>query len=195
MVHYANRSTKRWTSVDEEGTSTGTPILCITPDNGISRAHPWNFSTGAAGTIQNGPVNNALVGSVYPETGWIIFFKTDINVVFNGQPAVLPAGTVDLRDIDTSPQNKTFYIYALMRDGVAQYEVTTQKRLESAYQLWVATVKTNASQILTIDRYNVLAMNGHRVSEVKRGNSIPATSGLVNEEGQIPWFYQSEILP
>lgn len=192
---YNDRNTRRWTSNAKHSSSTGTPTTCITPDNGIGPAWSWGGITGGAATIQQGPVNNALVGSVYPQTGWVIFFKTAINVIFNGRPFVLPAGSIDLRDIDSAPQNKTFYIYAFLRDGVAQYEVTTLKRLESQYQLWVGKVVTNASQILTIDRYNVIAMNGHRISELKRGNSIPASSGLVNEEGQIPWFYQSEILP
>jgi len=192
---YNDRNTRRWSSQARQDTTTGTPTVCVTPDNGISRAWAWGPITGGAATVQQGPVNNALIGSVYPQTGWVIFFKTDINVIFNGRPFVLQAGSIDLRDIDPAPQNKTFYIYAFLRDGVAQYEVTTLKRLESQYQLWVGKVVTNASQILTIDRYNVIAMNGHRISELKRGNSIPASSGLVNEEGQIPWFYQSEILP
>lgn len=192
---YNDRNTRRWSSNLRQDTSTGVPTVCVTPDNGIGRAWAWGPITGGAATIQQGPVNNALVGSVYPQTGWVIFFKTDINVIFNGRPFVLPAGSVDLRDIDPAPQNKTFYIYAFLRDGAAQYEITTLKRLESQYQLWVGKVTTNASQILTIDRYNVIAMNGHRISELKRGNSIPASSGLVVEEGQIPWFYQSEILP
>lgn len=192
---YNDRNTRRWSSNTRQETSTSTPSVCITPDNGISRSFGWAESTGGAALIQAGPVNNAVVGSVYPQTGWIIFFKTAINVIFNGRPFVIPAGSIDLRDIDSAPQNKTFYIYAFLRDGVAQYEVTTLKRLESQYQLWVGKVTTNASQILTIDRYNVIAMNGHRISELKRGNSIPASSGLVVEEGQIPWFYQSEILP
>ena len=195
LLQYNDRNTRRWSGTAVQQTSTSTPTVCITPDNGISRSYGWAESTGGAACIQAGPVNNAVVGSVYPQTGWIIFFKTAINVIFNGRPFVLPAGNIDLRDIDPAPQNKTFYIYAFLRDGVAQYEVTTLKRLESQYQLWVGKVVTNASQILTIDRFNVIAMNGHRISELKRGNSIPASSGLVNEEGQIPWFYQSEILP
>jgi hypothetical protein len=192
---YSDRNTRRWASNSRQDTSTSVGTICITPDNGISRALGWAETTGGAATIQGGPVNNAVVGSVYPQTGWVIFFKTDINVIFNGRPFVLPAGSIDLRDIDPAPQNKTFYIYALLRDEVVRYEVTTLKRLDSQYQLWVGKVVTNASQILTIDRFNVIAMNGHRISEIKRGNSIPASSGLVNEEGQIPWFYQSEILP
>jgi hypothetical protein len=195
LFSYNDRNTRRWSGNTMQQTSTSTPTICNTPDNGISRSFGWADSTGGAALIQQGPVNNAVIGSVYPQTGWVIFFKTDINVIFNGRPFVLPAGSIDLRDIDPAPQFKTFYIYAFLRDGVAQYEVTTLKRLESQYQLWVGRVTTNASQILTIDRYNVIAMNGHRISELKRGNSIPASSGLVNEEGQIPWFYQSEILP
>lgn len=192
---YANRSTQRWTSATHQDNSSAGGGVFITPDNGIATMYDWANTTGGAATIVNGFVNKPLVGSVYPETGWVVFFKTDINVVFNGEPFVLPLGTIDLRDIVPDPSNKTFYIYALLDNRVARYEISQDKRLESNYQLWVGKVTTNDRQILTIERFNVTAIDGHRVSEPKRGNSIPAASGLVNAEGQLPWLRTREILP
>jgi hypothetical protein len=192
---YADRKTKRWSSANFVYTQVNLAPFHVSPDNGITRCYPYNESTGGAAIIQQGSANNPLLASVYPETGWVIFFQAETDAVFQGKSYTFPSGIVDLRDIDNAPGNKTFYVYATLVDGEPTYEVTTQKRLESMFLLWAAKVTTNATQIVTVERYNSFALNGHRVSEVKRGNSIPAASGLVNEEGQIPWFYQSEILP
>lgn len=196
QMNWPNRNANHaWSSVTPvEHTSRGGGII-TTPDNGIQVMRGWDLSTGGAATISEGVANYALIGSVYPEVGWVVFFKTDINVVFNGELYVLPLGTIDLRDIDPAPQWKTYYIYARLANGVPQYEIGMEKRLESNYQLWVGTITTNDRQILTIERYNVFALDGHRVTETKRGNSIPASSGLANVEGQIPWLRTRELLP
>lgn len=195
IFRYDNRDTRRWSYVSYDyHTSSGGGVF-ISPDNGINRMMGWSATTGGAATIINGTVNKPLVGSVYPETGWIVFFKTAINVAFNGEPFVLPVGTFDLRDVDPSPQNKTFYIYAKLVSGEAMYEISQEKRLESNYQLWVGTAITNDKQIITLERFNVMAIDGHRISETKRGNSIPAASGLINAEGQLPWLRPGEYLP
>jgi hypothetical protein len=184
-----------WSSVSPADHSSRGAGVNMTPDNGIQVLRGWDLSTGGAASIMEGVANYSLLGSVYPEVGWVIFFKTDINVVFNGEPYVLPLGNIDLRDIDPSPQYKTFYVYAVLDNGVPKYDISREKRLETNYQLWVATVTTNDRQILTIERYNVFAIDGHRVSETKRGSSIPAASGLANAEGQIPWIRPREVLP
>lgn len=194
-VKYANRGTGRWTTCEFPSTQVNVPTYAVTPDNGISICWNYEHSTGGAGVIQKGSVNNPLLASVYPEIGWVIFFQAPTDAVFQGKAYTFPAGLVDLRDIDASPGNKTFYVYATLVNNKPTYQVTLQKRLETLTQLWAATVKTNGTQIVTVERLNVFALNGHRITEVKRGNSIPGASGLVNEEGQIPWFYPSEILP
>lgn len=194
-MRYDNRDTKRWSFVENLSTASRDSASVMTPDNGITSTMEWSETTGGAATLANGSVNTPLIGSVYPEVGWIIFFKAETNVVFNGEPFVLPPGSIDLRDIDPVPQNKTFYIYARLDSGVAYYEVTLEKRLESNYQLWVGAAVTNDRQIITLERFNVVALDGHRISETKRGNSIPASSGLVNAEGQLPWLRPGEILP
>ena len=192
---YTDRNTKRWTSSGPQNNSSAGGGVFITPDNGISTMYDWGATTGGAATIVNGPVNKPLIGSVYPQVGWAIFFKSAIKVVFNGKEYVLPPGIIDLRDVDVSPGNKVFYIYALLKNDVPSYEVTQEKRLENAYNVWVGKVTTNVSQILTIERFNVFTINGSRISEIKRGNSIPASSGLVNAEGQLPWLRSDEMLP
>lgn len=190
-----NRATRRWSNFVITPKSVNNQGYCCTPDNGIAEVLPVRTTTGGAGVIANGGTNKPLLVSVYPETGWAIFFQNPTQAVFRGRSYTLASGILDLRDVDSSPANKTFYLYALLKDGKPVYEVTTEKRLESDFQLWVAEITTNATQIVSVDRFNVLALDGHRISEVKRGNSIPASSGLVNEEGQIPWIRSGELLP
>lgn len=159
----------------------------------------FDYTGGAARllhkTAQDGSVQWVMGPTVYPETGWAIFFQTETKTVFNGRGYVIQPGMVDLRDIDPNPANKTFYIYAVMKQSYPVYEVTLEKRLETPFQVWVATVVTNNRQILTIERFNVTTMNGHRISERKGGNCIPASSGLVGVEGKLPWIRSDELLP
>lgn len=195
LISVNNPASGNWVSCVVSGKSSAVPNTTITPDNGISPILNWANVSGGAATIQGGPNINALVGSVYPEVGWVIFAQSEINVAFNGRPYKMPPGIIDLRDVSPNPSNKTFYIYIVLVNGIPVYQVTDEKRLETAFQLWVAKVITGATQIISIERYNVFAMNGSRVSEIKRGNCIPASSGLANEEGQLPWLRSDEILP
>lgn len=213
---YTDKNTRRWSNQAQvngtyliiQGNSySGGHRSCV-PDHGVVVAIPHALSGGGAATIfaKSDGTNSyggadqaglwkAILGHVYPEVGWIVFFKEPIKVVFNGKMYTLPAGTIDLRDIDTAPSNKTFYIYALLKDGKPTYEIAQEKRLETSFQAWVGTVVTNNLQILTIERFNVSILNGNRISELKRGNAIPAASGLANTEGQIPWLTNAELLP
>jgi len=200
--YYPNKGTRRWALPDTYLTITGNSgsgnHRAVAPDLGVVVAIPHASAAGGAATIFRRADNTgytAMLGNVYPEIGWVIFFKEPIKVVFNGKGYTLPNGTIDLRDLDPNPSNKTFYIYAVLNDGVPSYEITTEKRLESPFQVWVGTAVTNNLQILTIERFNVFTINGSRISEIKRGNSIPASSGLVNVEGQIPWLRSNEMLP
>ena len=165
------------------------------PGAGITQGQRWDASSGGAAMIATGGGGNYLLASCYPESGWVIYFQKDQDVIFNGSLYTLPSGTVDLRDIDPSPGNKTFYIYVQLAAGTPEYVVTTQKLQDTPFRIWIGEVVTNDKQILTLDRFNVFTLNGYRVSELKRGNAIPASSGSINSEGQIPWLRSSEVIP
>jgi hypothetical protein len=199
LFQYDNKATRRWndsaTLITMTGQSGGGNHKCVAPDDAVVYALPHSSSTGGAGTMFQGATKTVLLGSAYPQIGWTVFFKSAIKAVFNGKSYNFPPGAIDLRDIDPAPQNKTFYIYALLRNGVPTYEIAADKRLESPFSLWVGTVVTGPLQISTIERFNVFTLNGNRVSELKRGNSIPASSGLANTEGQLPWLRSDELLP
>lgn len=194
---YADRTTKRWTNVSFQapGEGLGGGHLSVAPDEGVIEAIAHSISTGGAGTLFMGGLRTSLLGSVYPETGWTVFFQAEIKAVFNGKAYMMPSGSIDLRDVEVAPANKTFYIYAVLEDDQPVYQITQEKRLESPFQVWVAKAVTNDRQIVTIERYNVFTLNGNRVSELKRGNAIPASAGAANAEGQFPWLRTNELLP
>lgn len=161
-------------------------------------AGEFHANTGGAAAIARKTVGSAvsyyMMASLYPVERWIIPFQ-EVQVVFNGTAYTMPATTIDLRVIDSAPANKTFYVYARLKAGVPVYEVSQDKRLESPTQLWVGTAVTNALQIASLERFNVFTLDGHRISETKRGYTIPASSGPVNKEGQLPWLRTRELLP
>lgn len=202
IFSYTDRASRRWSAAPGDvvgyiiGQSGGGNHQAVVPDGGVVTAMPHITTTGGAATIFEG-VNNDhyLLGSVYPQTGWLIYFQTEIKAVFNGIQYTFPVGSVDLRTVDPSPGNKTFYIYAMVEDGKPTYVVAQDQRLESPFQVWVAKVTTNSTQIIEIERFNVFAINGNRVSEIKRGGAIPATSGLASKEGQLPWIRDNELIP
>lgn len=202
--NYTDRASKRWSTVPGDmrgyiiGQSGGGGHQAVVPDAGVVKAYPHITTTGGAATIFesfNGNGINYLLGSVYPQSGWFLYFQTEIKAVFNGIEYTFPVGSIDLRTVDPSPGNKTFYIYAMVEDGKPTYVVAQDQRLESPFQVWIAKVTTNATQIIEIERFNVFAINGNRVSEIKRGGSIPATSGLASKEGQLPWIRDNELIP
>ncbi|EJI5696345.1 hypothetical protein NFI00_000048 [Salmonella enterica] len=176
---------------DEENIRAARPMI---PKVGLGEAQVWNNSSGGSAYIALSGGNYYMLASCYPESGWIIYFQKEQEVVFNGVLYTLPVGTMDLRDVDPSPQNKTFYLYTLVSGGKAIYKVSAQKLEDTPFQMWIGTIKTNEKQILTLERFNVFTLNGKRVSEVRRGSAIPASSGVINSDGQIPWLRPSEII-
>lgn len=128
-------------------------------------------------------------------TGWTIKIPNPAPAVFQGKAYTIPAWQEDLSQTFLDPSNRTFYLYAVLSANGPTYEIVLEKRLESPYSLWVGLVTTLSGGIGTVQMFNVFAMDGHRVSETKRGNCIPASSGAPNTLGSCPWLRTREILP
>lgn len=177
-----------WTQQD------GAAFMAI-PDVGITTLQSGEESGYAALMSRSVAGNRYLLVSPYPESGWTVYFQKPQPVVFNGTEYTLPAGTMDLRDVDPSPANKTFYLYCQLRSGSPEYQISALKLGDTPFHMWIGTITTNEKQILNIERFNVFTLNGLRVSETKRGSALPASSGSVLVDGQIPWLKPSEIIP
>ena len=123
-------------------------------------------------------------------SGWSLIAANPVNVVFQGKAYTIPAGAISLVLGGVSPSNSTFYVYVVLSDTTPQYMVTTQKTMETVSQIWVATAITNNNLITSVTYFNKLfLLNGYRISEVKMGNAIPASSGLINTIGICPWIH------
>lgn len=158
--------------------------LCYRDMNSSGVACVWRSDTTS---------DSILMASGYLESGWVVYFGSSLEVVLDGVSYILEPGSIDLRDISNNPTNKKFYIYVRLVGGKATYHITEDKLMEKPTLMWIGEIKTSSTQISTIETANSFTINGHKVSQRKQGNAIPATSGLINEEGQLPWIYLNEL--
>lgn len=149
--------------------------------------------TGAAVMIANVNGQNYLLNSVYPDSGWIIYFKDGTKLVINGTSYDAPTGTVDLRDIDPTPANKTFYVYVTCYGDTAYYIVSGKRIRHNLSLIPAAKITTNDKQILTIERYSTFMIGDAILSTSRKAGSIPVSIGMPMDEGTLSYVYQSDL--
>lgn len=131
----------------------------------------------------------------YPETGWAIFFLEEVETMINGTLYTMPIGSIDLRDIDVAPQNKTFWIYATVEDQKGRYVISSVKLRSTSSLIHAATVTTGPNQILLIDRHQPFMIGDLELSHTRKGGSIPVSSGFPQEDGNFTFLRAGELLP
>lgn len=131
----------------------------------------------------------------YPETGWAVFFLEEVAVMVQGTTYRATTGTVDLRDIDTDPRNKVFYVYITIEDTVAKYIFSTVKLRRGSAVMLVAIITTNEKQILTLERRTPFIVADYELSFVRDGGIIPISAGFPQDEGVFKFVKTSELLP
>lgn len=129
----------------------------------------------------------------YVRGGWIVYVGTDKPVVLGGESKNIEGGSIDLLDLVPNPKDKTFYVYVIEKGKKIVYEISETKYMESNNLLWVGVVKTSDKKIIEVDEFDVFTVDGVRTSRVKRGGAIPASSGSINEEGDLPWLTRAEL--
>lgn len=158
-----------------------------------------NPSGNAARTMpmvrQDGGIDYYAVITSYPETGWGVFLLETVEVMFNGTLYQMPIGTIDLRDIDPAPQNKTFWLYATVEDQKTRYIISSTKLRHSNTLILGAVITTGANQILTIERRQSFMIGDLELSYTRQGGSIPVSSGFPQEDGSFIFLKASELLP
>lgn len=156
-------------------------------------------STGGAGSIylitRDGVTRSFLMGSIYPETGWVIYLPENIKMLIHGTSYTVRSGTIDLRDIDTDPRSKVFYLYITVEDDKPQYIVSLNKLRKSNALLMVAVITTNDKQILTIERKQPFMIGDFMLGYTREGGIIPVSTGLPQEEGVFAFLREAELLP
>ena len=120
----------------------------------------------------------------YIEGAFTVYFKAPEDIIVGGTPYTLPAGYIDLFDIDPSPQNKTFYCYIVFGDNGPEYQISANGLAETPSQALIAVITTGPDNIITIEPMNVFTMNGYRISSVRHGATIPASTGSIDSPGQ-----------
>lgn len=155
----------------------------------------YQYTGGGASIFLKTGVGYIVASSVYPETGWVLFCQPNIKMMVNGSLYEMGGGLIDLRDIDSAPQNKTFYVYATVEDDQAKYIISVTKMRKSGNMLKAATVVTNDRQILTIVRHQPLMIGPYLLSYTREGGIIPMSTGFPHDEGDFYMLRNAELLP
>lgn len=134
-----------------------------------------------------------MLATAYPDSGWIIYFKSGTKLVINGAEYDAPIGTVDLRDIDPNPQNKTFYVYATAYGDEAFFIVSGKKIRHNLSMIPAAEVTTSSTQIITIERFTTFMIGDGIVSSTREAGTIPQSVGLPMDEGTLAYVYRSDL--
>lgn len=167
-----------------------------------NEAQPWETSDTSGGAARMYPVPRGDGGTdwyatitSYPDSGWAVFFLEEVAVMVQGTLYRATTGTVDLRDIDTDPRNKTFYVYITIEDTVAKYIFSTVKLRKGNAVMLVAVITTNEKQILTLERRTPFMVADYELSFVRDGGIIPISSGFPQDNGVFKFVKTSELLP
>lgn len=129
------------------------------------------------------PIERIVVASQEVAQGFIVYFTQDIPALIAGKYGILPATNINLSTIDSSPQNKTFYIYVSLIEGVLQYQLSTTELSEEIYRIFIGTIVTGASGITSISTEKVTRFLTYRPSTTKRGSAIPTSTGVPSGSG------------
>ena len=156
---------------------------------------PYTYTGGSAAIYLKTGTGYIVPTSAYPETGWIIFFQENIKMMINGTMYTMNGGTVDLRDIDPNPANKTFYIYGTIENGEPKYIISVTRLRKRGNLLPAAVLTTNDRQILTITRMQPFMVGDYMLSDVREGGTIPVSAGFPQDQGNFIFLKRSELLP
>lgn len=141
------------------------------------------------------PTGAALLTSQYPETGWIVYLPDRVKLLINGTHYEVPGGTIDLRNVEQDPANKTFYVYVTVQETTPTYIFSTTKLRRNLKLLLVAVIVTGPTQILTIERRQPFIIGGYELSTVRAPGTIPVSSGISQDEGTFIFLKESELVP
>jgi hypothetical protein len=156
---------------------------------------PYTYTGGGAAIYLKTGVGYIVSTTVYPEVGWLLFIQDNIRMMVNGTSYSIQGGTIDLRDVDAAPQNKTFYMYATIEDETPKYLLSVTPLRKSGSMLRVATIVTNDKQILTITREQPFMVGDLLLSYTREGGTIPMSAGYPQDEGLFVFLHQAELLP
>ena len=129
------------------------------------------------------PLETVVVASQEVPQGFNVYFTQEVPVLINGAYYKLQPTDVDLTTIDSSPANKTFYIYVYVVENICKYVISTSKLTEELNRIFIGTIVTGSNNITSIESEKVTRFLTYRVSTTKRGSAIPASTGVPSGTG------------
>lgn len=103
---------------------------------------------------------------------FILTIPAVAGAVLGGRNYDIPGATLDLKLVDPSPANKTFYVYLTYSNGLATYTITTTLRSETPAQSLVKVLVCDATKISSITNYDRYSLDGYVLRDDRRGSAI-----------------------
>lgn len=136
-------------------------IFGVIPKVGIKETViPYREQAGGAAILLGTGNQTYLMSSTYVDKQFTLFFMGDEQVILSGGRYLLKSGSIDLRDVDPSPENKTFFVYAKLTNGEPVYHITLTELVQTPYCGLIAKVITNGLGIVNIERYHKFMIDG-----------------------------------
>ncbi|QOI72165.1 putative structural protein [Erwinia phage pEa_SNUABM_50] len=129
------------------------------------------------------PIERFVITSQEVAQGFNVYFTQIIPILLNGKYYEMLPTTINLNSIESNPANKTFYIYIVINEGVAQYQISTSILSDELYRVFIGTIVTGASSITSLVTEKVTRFLTYRPSVTKRGSAIPASTGVPSGTG------------
>lgn len=129
------------------------------------------------------PIENVVVASQEVAQGFNVYFTQEVPALVNGSYYKIQPTSIDLKSIDASPANKTFYIYVYVLENICKYVISTSKLTEELNRIYIGSIVTGPNSITSIQSEKVTRFLTYRVSTTKRGSAIPASTGVPSGTG------------
>ncbi|QVW56316.1 hypothetical protein pEaSNUABM6_00180 [Erwinia phage pEa_SNUABM_6] len=137
----------------------GEQDLFIHPETGYLGITKWFYSGmyyGAAlypnlsRTFQSTTSEDAILAGVKTAEGWQLYVTEEEALRFGSSYYTLPEYSADIRTLFPGAyQNRTFYMHAVVTNGVAEYQLLTTKLPDTNSRLYLGTVVTDDKRILS----------------------------------------------
>lgn len=177
----------------------GNKVLKSVSANGSSPVLPDSTGKVTLDIVDKSTVNNFFANiplsrygllnqssSTATVSNYVITFPNSTPVFLNGIYYEFPANiAVDLKLVDASPANKTFYIYVRNISGTLMYVASTTEVAESETNMYIFKYLADGTTSITVPFISRLYV--YRPSLTQIGSAFPVSSGNPSSTGTIGW--------
>lgn len=108
---------------------------------------------------------------------WMLRITKPIQTYIQGVSGMIPVMDIALTSIESSPADREFHVYLQLEEGTPALRVTTDKLAESIGLMYLGTVYTGPTAIVSQSIDRVTRLGTYRISQPARGSAIPTTGG------------------